>query len=140
MLNKEFLAEKFGTEHEQAFPGDKLYDGGWPDMGNGRYTMAAGYKAWMEINKGQRVYLNYNEQIQQITACMMIAGLVLPITTAVWGGIYVLCRLGYVCAYMSAPKRRFLFVPPIMFTQVMMPLFAIVCMVVLYTNKPIEGE
>ena len=64
MLNKEFLTEKFGSEHEAAFPGDKLYDGGWPDMGSGRYTMAAGYKAWMEINKGQRVYLNYCENIQ----------------------------------------------------------------------------
>ena len=46
------LMAKFGAEHEQAFPGAKLYDGGWPDMGSGKYTKAAGYKHWMEINKG----------------------------------------------------------------------------------------
>ena len=52
ILSDEFLKEKFGSEHEAAFPGDRIYAGGWPDMGSGRYTMAAGYKAWMEINKG----------------------------------------------------------------------------------------
>ena len=56
MLNKEWLCKEFGAEHEAAFPGQELFDGGWPDMGNGRYTMRAGYKAWMEINKGQRVH------------------------------------------------------------------------------------
>ena len=63
----------------------------------------------------------------------------LPITTAVWGGFYMLCRLGYICAYMSAPKRRQWFVPLIMFTQVAMPLFACVAAIVLYVNEPFEG-
>jgi hypothetical protein len=77
-----------------------MYAGGWPDMGNGRYTKAAGYKAWMTINKGQRVYLNYTENIQQLTASMIIGGLFMPITITVWSGIYILARLGYICAYM----------------------------------------
>ena len=69
-------------------------------MGNGRYTMRAGYKAWMEINKGQRVHQNYAENIQQITASTLILGLFLPLTAAIWLGVYIIFRFGFVCAYL----------------------------------------
>ena len=113
--------------------------GGWPDMGSGRYTMAAGYRAWMEINKGQRVYQNYTENIQQMTASMLIAGLFLPIATAVWGTLYLLARIGYVCAYLQAPNKRKIFTPFLLFTQFTMPVFAFTLCIYFYINAPNEN-
>lgn len=69
ILTQKFLDDNFGAEHEAAFPGTKLYEGGWPDMGQGRYTMKAGYRAWMEIFRGQRVHQNWVENINQLVVC-----------------------------------------------------------------------
>ena len=70
---------------------------------------------------------------------MLIGGLFLPITVSIWGGIYILARFGYICAYLQAPKKRQMFVPIIAFTQLMMPLFSGVCCVVFYFNVPTDG-
>jgi hypothetical protein len=67
---------------------------------------------------------------------MLIAGLFLPITTAVWGGVYILARFGYMCAYLQAPKKRSMFVPIIIGSQMMMPLYAAVCCIVFYFYTP----
>merc|ERR1712086_374352 len=139
MLDKDFLDQNFGMEHKEAFPNRELYKGGWPDMGNGRFTMKADYKAWMEINKGQRVYLNYSENIQQITASMMIAGLFMPLTTAIWGGLYIIFRLGYTCAYLQAPTKRNPWAVFIVLTNILMPLFAMICCVIFSVMVPREG-
>ena len=69
ILNKEFLEKEFGAEHQEAFPGTELYAGGWPDMGNGRYSMKAGYKAWYDIVKSQRIHQNFAESINQLIVC-----------------------------------------------------------------------
>ena len=55
ILNKEFLEKNFGDVHKEA-TGQEIGRGGYPDMGSGRYVMAAGYKGWMEFNKGQRIH------------------------------------------------------------------------------------
>ena len=56
------MKEHFGKEHEEAF-GEEISGGGYPDMGNGRYVMKAGYRNWMEFNKGQRIHQNFAEYI-----------------------------------------------------------------------------
>ena len=70
---------------------------------------------------------------------MLIGGLFLPLTFAIWGGVYIIGRLGYTCAYMKAPKKRAMFVPIIMFAQFLMPLVAAVCCVLFYFYRPVDG-
>ena len=48
-MDKDWLEETFGKEHKEA-TGEDIIKGGYPDNGNGRYTMARGYKAWVEFN------------------------------------------------------------------------------------------
>ena len=49
VMELEWLKERFGQEHKEA-TGEEIIKGGYPDNGNGRYTMARGYKAWVEFN------------------------------------------------------------------------------------------
>ena len=49
IFTKEFMENNFGEEHRKA-TGSDIQAGGYPDHGSGRYTMKAGYKAWMEFN------------------------------------------------------------------------------------------
>jgi len=48
------VLEQFAAEHEAhtGTPGSRPPTGGHPDMGSGRYTMAAGYKSWMGMQLG----------------------------------------------------------------------------------------
>ena len=43
------MEENFGEEHRKA-TGTEIQEGGYPDHGSGRYTIKAGYKAWIEFN------------------------------------------------------------------------------------------
>ena len=45
------MDEKFSKMHEEAMPGNKIIKGGYPDHGNGRYSMELGYSGWMEFVK-----------------------------------------------------------------------------------------
>ena len=74
-----------------------------------------------------------------MTICPLIAGLFLPITTAAWLGVYILARLGYVCAYLQSPKRRQIFNPIIIGTQLLFPLFTIILCIVFYVETPKDG-
>ena len=62
IFTEQFMEENFGEEHQLAF-GEKISKGGYPDCGSGRYTMKAGYEAWMKFNSAQRAHLNYAENI-----------------------------------------------------------------------------
>ena len=128
----------FVNTHKEAFPNDRLYDGGWPDTGNGRFTKKMGYKVWYEINKYQRPYANYAENIQQITASSLIGGLFMPLTISIWLGLYFISRVIYGCGYVQHPKKRFWGAPFIVFTQLMMPLFAFTCCIVFFYVVPVE--
>ena len=48
-LPHDWLEEKFGEQHKQALNVD-IPRGGYPDNGNGRYTLERGYKDWLEFN------------------------------------------------------------------------------------------
>ena len=86
--------------------GGTIAKGGYPDTGFGKYTFEAGYKVWYELAKGQRVHLNYLEGHCQLFACELVAGLYLPIVTAVLGLVYILGRLAFHIGYMMAPGLR----------------------------------
>lgn len=69
-LTKTHLKKEFGEEHlkatlkeivneKQGYIEKKYFIVGHPDNGSGRYTMKAGYKAWLEFNKSLRIYHNF---------------------------------------------------------------------------------
>ena len=55
-FNKEFLSQ-FEKEHKLAFgPETKLSDGGYPDIGNGRYANKLEYLDWYSFNNSVRTH------------------------------------------------------------------------------------
>ena len=63
LFPQDWMEENFGKIHSEGLNGSMITKGGYPDHGNGRYTMAAGYPAWIEFNKTQRPHYNYLEHI-----------------------------------------------------------------------------
>jgi len=49
VFNKEFMEKNFKEMHEREI-GSDLPQGGYPDMGNGRYAEKLTYKQWYELN------------------------------------------------------------------------------------------
>ena len=66
IFTEEFMIQNFGDEHAASGLREPLKKGGYPDVGSGRYTMAAGYKAWFDFNVAQRVHIQYMESITQM--------------------------------------------------------------------------
>ena len=114
-FKEEWLEEQFGTEHQEAF-GTKISRGGYPDMGDGKYTFAKGYKVWMEFNKKIRVHANWLENNGQICISMLCGGLYLPLTFFIWGSVYLLARFVFVALYSIAPPLRAKVAPLILFS------------------------
>ena len=79
---------------------------GYPDTGSGRYTLSAGYRAWFEINKAQRIYLNYSEHIAQVLISTIIGGLYWPLLTGSISLFYFFMRLGWTWSYDKSPTDR----------------------------------
>eukprot|EP01138_Halocafeteria_seosinensis_P000216 gb/GECG01000222.1/.p1 GENE.gb/GECG01000222.1/~~gb/GECG01000222.1/.p1 ORF type:complete len:135 (+),score=14.07 gb/GECG01000222.1/:1-405(+) len=55
--------QQLKDEHKKATGEEELNPGGYPDMGNGRYSEALTYKEWYEFNLAQRAHQNYLEQV-----------------------------------------------------------------------------
>ena len=126
IFTEEFMEQNFGYEHRTVF-NEKIQKGGYPDCGSGRYTMKAGYGAWMNFNAAQRGHLNYAENISQILTMFLTCGLYFPVATTGIGAIYFLARVMYAVGYkLAGPKGRIYAVPIILFTQFFMPVFTIV--------------
>ena len=70
--------------------------GGYPDMGDGRYTEKAGYKFWYLLNLRMTTHRNYSETVMQMITCFLIAGLFHPVTSIVCSSLYLLLRIAYV--------------------------------------------
>ena len=118
IFTQEFMEEKFGKEHAEAFDGAKIGAHGYPDSGSGIYTMAAGYKNWMEFMKAQRVHYNYLEHILQMLVCMLIAGVHYPRVTWIWGLVYFFSRVIYQVGYIIiGPKGRYFAAPIVIHSQ-----------------------
>ena len=126
IFTKEFMEANFGEEHRKA-TGSEIQAGGLPDHGSGRYTMKAGYKAWMEFNTAQRAHYNYLENFTQVVAMMLMAGIYWPVPTAILGGIYTLGRIIYSVGYkLCGPKGRVPGALIVLLMQFCLPIYTIV--------------
>lgn len=106
LFNEAFMTRHFGEEHKKA-TGNKIGSGGYPDMGNGKYSDKLSYGDWYNFNNAQRVHYNYLEQIPFVVPFILIAGLTTPYITAIIGGVYTFGRLIYAVGYTSSgPTAR----------------------------------
>ena len=70
-FSEEYM-RRFETEHEKEV-GGKLPKGGYPDMGNGRYTVDWTYDQWFIFNNYQRAHYNYMEHLTQVIVWILIS-------------------------------------------------------------------
>ena len=106
-FNKEFM-EQFKEEHQQAFgESSEPAVGGWPDGGDGRYSQKLSYKAWVEFNNCMRVHQNFVEQLPLWLTFLLVAGLFIPLITAILGFLLAGARLVYIILYIKlGPNAR----------------------------------
>ena len=129
LFTQEWMQEHFGQIHSEELDGQQIIKGGYPDHGSGRYTMKAGYAAWMEFNKAQRVHYNYLEHISQMICMFLVTGLAYPKTTTVVASLYTAGRILFGVGYsLYGPKGRMAAVPIIMLTQFFFPAFMMFAM------------
>ena len=93
-FNKDFLDKHFGEDHFKAFS-LQVADGGYPDMGCGRYASKLEYKDCVLFNNAQRAHLNFVENITVYVVLLLCAGLYYPIEASILGWIIILGRVGY---------------------------------------------
>lgn len=104
-FNKDFLKDKFGKEHGSSLQAE-IQVGGYPDMGNGRYSQQLSYKDWYLFNCAQRVHLNFVESIATYLILLLVAGLYNPVVAAILGVFLIVGRLIYGIGYMYSPTLR----------------------------------
>lgn len=106
-FSKEFMAENFEKEHQEAFPGQKVPNGGYPDMGNGRYSQKLSYEAWYNFNNAQRSHYNYLESVTCVLCWLLIAGIGYNWYAVAFGSAYLIGRLLYSIGYaVFGPRGR----------------------------------
>ncbi len=103
-FSEEYM-RRFEEEHEREV-GGKLPKGGYPDMGNGRYTIDWTYDQWFIFNNYQRAHYNYMEQLTQVIVWILISCFYQPLAAAILGFIYALGRLIYSLGYYKSPNLR----------------------------------
>jgi hypothetical protein len=88
---KFFKENGFVEQHLSAFKENpaKL---GYPDTGNGRYSMKLSYKEWYQFNCAQRCHMNYIEGFALIVIATLISGIVYPQWTFGIQVIYIIGR------------------------------------------------
>ena len=105
-FNKEFMERNFGEIHFKTF-GNEIGQGGYPDMGNGRYAERLDYKEWYDFNNRQRAHYNFIEHIVVILPFLLIGGIALPVVAGILGWIYFVGRIAYTIGYVKGgPKGR----------------------------------
>lgn len=109
VFTKEFM-QTFAKEHAEAFPDrPNPPQFGYPDTGNGRYGKALPYLDWYDMNNGQRVQINFLEQITFIIGMSVIAALQKDCTWYAFGFLaaYSCGRLIFTFGYtMAGPGGR----------------------------------
>lgn len=80
IFNLDFMKKHFGAEHKKA-TGQEIQAGGYPDMGEGRYSKKLSETQWLELANAQRGHGNYTEWITLQYAIYLIAGLFTPVFT-----------------------------------------------------------
>ena len=81
----------------------KIGQGGYPDMGSGRYSEALSYKDWYLYNNSQRVQYNYLEHLVCINTWTLIAGFYQPVIAAIFGFVYFFGRIIYSIGDVKSP-------------------------------------
>jgi len=99
VFNKEFFAKHF-PEFKGSWPA-----GGYPDMGNGRYSAKLTLDEWTYFNNYQRAHYNYVEGAASILTFELISGLFFPRFTAVFGLFYIVGRILYAIGYRKSGAR-----------------------------------
>jgi len=101
LFNKDFFAKHF-PEFKSSFPA-----GGYPDMGNGRFSAKLSLDERTSFNNYQRAHYNYVEGAASILAFELLSGLFFPRFTTVLGLLYIVGRLLYGIGYRkSGPRGR----------------------------------
>eukprot|EP00744_Colponema_vietnamica_P003420 GILI01005241.1.p2 GENE.GILI01005241.1~~GILI01005241.1.p2 ORF type:complete len:191 (-),score=70.56 GILI01005241.1:94-621(-) len=99
-FNKEFLEKNFGEEHKKAF-GRSVPKGGYPDVGNGRYSDKLSYEEWFHFNNAQRAHQNFLEMLTPVIVFALVAGLVFTKVTAGFLASAIVGRVFYGMGYRS---------------------------------------
>ncbi len=79
--------------------------GGYPDMGNGRYSDKLTYKQWFEFNVAQRIHYHYLESVTSVICWILIGGLQYPEVTISLGGGFFLGRVLFHIGYAAKGPR-----------------------------------
>jgi uncharacterized membrane protein YecN with MAPEG domain len=95
----------FDEIHEKEV-GGKPAKGGYPDMGNGRYSTDLSYDQWYTFNNYQRAHYNYMEQLTPTIIWILISIFYKPLAAAILGFIYFIGRIFYSIGYLKSPNSR----------------------------------
>lgn len=108
LFNEEFMKKYFGEEHKNA-TGKEIEKGGYPDMGNGKYSAKLSYEDWYKFNNAQRAHQNFVEFAPSGFVMLFIAGIYFPVASAVLGLALFIGRIFYSIGYAKGgPSGRFI--------------------------------
>ena len=93
--------EQFNEEHVKAFPNSLPPVGGFPDIGDGRYSAKLDYKSWIDFNNSMRVHQNFVEMLPLAVTFLLLGGITLPKAAMYIGFINVFARLVYTVMYVK---------------------------------------
>ena len=97
---------RFDEIHKQATGDEKAPKGGYPDMGNGRYSADLSYDQWFLFNNAQRAHYNFLEQLTPTLVWLLISIFYQPLAAAILGFVVVLGRIFYAVGYFKTPNLR----------------------------------
>ena len=96
---------RFNNIHNSEVGGD-VHKGGYPDMGNGRYSVDLKYSEWFVFNNWQRAHYNYLEQFTPVIIWIFISTFYAPLAAAILGFVYFIGRIFYTWGYVASPNKR----------------------------------
>lgn len=106
VFTKEFMERNFNEVHRHELGADAPR-GGYPDMGNGRYSERLTYAEWYEFNNAQRAHYNYLEHLPVVLFLGVAAGIKLPLEAAIAEMVYLIGRVFYSIGYvLKGPSGR----------------------------------
>ena len=105
-FTKQFFERHFAEELKK---NEIDLQNGYPDTGNGLYSMKLPHAAWKEINNQQRTHLNLLEQHAPLCFFMLIAGLSFTKLTVILQIWHIIGRFMYNIGYRwKGPNGRIL--------------------------------
>ena len=96
--------KRFNNIHNAEIGQEKAPLLGYPDMGNGRYSVDLDYGQWFSFNNWQRVHYNFLEQLTPTLIWIAISALYKPLVAAIFGFVYFVGRILYSIRYCRSPN------------------------------------